>query len=75
MRSVFPVGGLRKAEVREIATEAGYKHIAKQKEASFHRLISVSSISAEYGPVFYWEEGFPPLYQRGEVIIEMSILR
>ena len=35
-------------------------------------LISVSSISAEYGPVFYWEEGFPPLYQRGEVIIEMS---
>ena len=37
MRSVFPVGGLGKAEVREIATEAGFEHIAKQKEASLHR--------------------------------------
>ena len=32
MRSVFPVGDLRKEEVREIVSEAGFPHVARQKE-------------------------------------------
>ena len=30
--SVFPVGGLRKEEVREIASQAGFTHVARRKE-------------------------------------------
>ncbi|CAI7994042.1 tRNA-specific 2-thiouridylase MnmA [Geodia barretti] len=32
-RSVFPVGGLRKEEVREIASQAGFTHVARRKES------------------------------------------
>ena len=30
--SLFPVGHLTKEEVKQIATEAGFEHIARQKE-------------------------------------------